>query len=401
MTNNQDVIIVGARCAGSPTAMLLARQGHRVLVVDRATFPSDTVSTHVLHPRAGAALRRWGLLDAVIATGCPPISTYQFDFGPITISGTPASPEGLPGYAPRRTVLDKILVDAAVAAGAEVREGFTVDEVLVEEGVVAGVRGRNADGRVAEERAAVVIGADGRNSMVARAVQAADYLTTPPLQFCVYSYWRDLPADGFEIYIRPDRGMAAVATNDDETLLIVGWPTAEEQAYKADIEGNYLRTLDLVPDLSERVARATRVDRFHTGAVPNSFRQSYGPGWLLLGDAGYVKDPITAQGIPDAFTDAERAAAALDDVLAGRRSFDAAFADVQATRDRLALPIFEFTKQLATLAPPPPEMQQLFGAMAGNQTAMDQFVSVTAGSLSPEVFFEPGNLQRLLGSPAV
>jgi 2-polyprenyl-6-methoxyphenol hydroxylase-like FAD-dependent oxidoreductase len=401
MTNNHDVIIVGARCAGSPTAMLLARQGHRVLVVDRATFPSDTVSTHVLHPRAGAALRRWGLLDAVIATGCPPISTYHFDFGPITISGTPASPEGLPGYAPRRTVLDKILVDAAVAAGAEVREGFTVEELLVEDGAVAGVRGRNADGRVAEERAAVVIGADGRNSMVARAVQAADYLTTPPLQFGVYSYWRDLPVDGFEIYIRPDRGMAAVATNDDETLLIVGWPTAEEQAYKADIEGNYLRTLDLVPDLSARVARATRVDRFHTGAVPNSFRQSYGPGWLLLGDAGYVKDPITAQGIPDAFTDAERAAAALDDVLAGRHSFDDAFADMQATRDRLALPIFEFTKQLATLAPPPPEMQQLFGAMAGNQTAMDQFVSVTAGSLSPEVFFEPGNLQRLLGSPAV
>jgi 2-polyprenyl-6-methoxyphenol hydroxylase-like FAD-dependent oxidoreductase len=121
---------------------------------------------------------------------------------------------------------------------------------------------------------------------------------------------------------------------------------------------------------------------------------------LLLGDAGYVKDPITAQGIPDAFADAERAAAALDDVLAGRRTFDAAFANVQATRDEHALPLFEFTKQLATLAPPPPEMQQLFGAMAGNQTAMDQFVSVTAGSVSPEAFFEPDNLQRVLGAPA-
>ncbi len=400
MTNHHDVIIVGARCAGSPTAMLLARQGHRVLVVDRATFPSDTVSTHVLHPRAGAALQRWGLLDAVIATGCPAIPTYRYDFGPVTISGTPASPEGLPAYAPRRTVLDKILVDAAVAAGAEVREGFTVDEILIEDGAVVGVLGRDANGGATEERAAVVIGADGRNSMVARAVHATDYLTTPPLQFGAYSYWRDLPVDGFEIYIRPDRGMAAVATNDDETMLIVGWPTPEEQAYKADIEGNYLRTLDLVPDLSERVARATRVERFHTGAVPNSFRQSYGPGWLLLGDAGYVKDPITAQGIPDAFADAERAAAALDDVLAGRRSFEAAFADVQTIRDEHALPMFEFTKQLATLAPPPPEMQQLFGAMVGNQDAMDQFVSVTAGSLSPEAFFEPGNLQRVLGAPA-
>jgi len=396
MTNNHDVIIVGARCAGSPTAMLLARQGYRVLVVDRATFPSDTVSTHVLHPKAGAALQRWGLLDAVVATGCPPVTTYRFDFGPITLSGRPASPEGLPAYAPRRTVLDKILVDAAVAAGAEVREGFTVDEVVVEDGAVVGILGRNCDGERAEERARVVIGADGRNSLVARAVRTNEYQATPPLQFAVYTYWRDLPVDGFEIYIRPDRGMAAIATNDDETLLVVGWPTTEEHAYKADIEGNYLSTVDLVPELADRVRRATRVDRFHAGAVPNGFRQSYGPGWLLLGDAGYVKDPITAQGIPDAFADAERAAGALHDVFTGRSTFDDAFAAVQATRDAQAMAIFEFTKQLATLAPPPPELQQLFAAMAGQQDAMDQFVSVNAGSLSPEVFFEPANLERIL-----
>jgi 2-polyprenyl-6-methoxyphenol hydroxylase-like FAD-dependent oxidoreductase len=400
MTNNHDVIIVGARCAGSPTAMLLARRGHRVLVVDRAHFPSDTVSTHVLHPKAGAALQRWGLLDAVIATGCPPVTTYRLDFGPITLSGTPASPEGLPAYAPRRTVLDKILVDAAVAEGAEVREGFTVDEIVIEHGAAVGVRGRTAEGREVEERAAVVVGADGRNSIVARAVDAPEYNSTPPLQFGAYTYWRDLPVDGFEIYIRPGRGMGAIATNDDETMLVAGWPTAEEQACKADIEGSYLRTVDLVPELAERVRRATRVDRFHTGAVPNSFRQSHGPGWLLLGDAGYVKDPITAQGIPDAFADAERAAGALGDVLDGRRSFDDAFTTAQATRDNDAMPIFEFTKQLATLSPPPPELQQLFAAMAGNQDAMDQFVSVIAGAVSPSVFFEPANLARVLATTA-
>ncbi len=194
--------------------------------------------------------------------------------------------------------------------------------------------------------------------------------------------------------------MAAIATNDGETMLVVGWPTAEEPAFKTDIEGNYLRTVDLVPGLAERLGRATRSDRFHVGAVPNSFRQSYGPGWLLLGDAGYVKDPITAQGIPDAFADAERAAAALDDVLAGRSDFDDAFAAAQTARDEHALPIFEFTKQLATLAPPPPELQQLFGSLAGNQPAMDQFVSVTAGGLSPEAFFASDNLARLLGATA-
>lgn len=128
MTNPYDAIVVGARCAGSPTAMLLARKGYRVLVVDRATFPSDTISTHVVHPLGVAALASWGLLDRLAATGCPPIHTYAFDFGPFTLSGAPGTAEAPVAYCPRRTVLDKLLVDAAVAAGAEVREGFTVEK---------------------------------------------------------------------------------------------------------------------------------------------------------------------------------------------------------------------------------------------------------------------------------
>jgi 2-polyprenyl-6-methoxyphenol hydroxylase-like FAD-dependent oxidoreductase len=133
MTNTYDVIVVGARCAGSPTAMLLARAGHRVLLVDRATFPSDTMSTHLLHPPAVAALERWGLLERLQATGCPPVTTYSFDFGPVTISGSPlAGGEPATAYGPRRIVLDALLADAAAAAGAELREGFTVQDVLVE-----------------------------------------------------------------------------------------------------------------------------------------------------------------------------------------------------------------------------------------------------------------------------
>src|SRR5436190_17373583 len=144
MTASFDAIVVGARCAGSPTAMLLAQRGYRVLVVDRSTFPSDTVSTHFIHAPGVAALRRWGLLDKVVATGCPPVDTYSIDFGPFTISGTPLPADGSStAYAPRRTVLDTLLVDAASAAGAEVREGFTVDEVLVEDGRVSGIRGRD------------------------------------------------------------------------------------------------------------------------------------------------------------------------------------------------------------------------------------------------------------------
>ena len=139
-----DVIVVGARCAGSPTAMLLARKGYRVLVVDRATFPSDTVSTHILHPLGVRALSGWGLLDRLTATGCPPIHTYAFDFGPFTLAGAPGTSEAPLAYCPRRTVLDKLLVDAAAEAGAEVREGFAVEEVLIEDGRAVGIRGRRS-----------------------------------------------------------------------------------------------------------------------------------------------------------------------------------------------------------------------------------------------------------------
>jgi 2-polyprenyl-6-methoxyphenol hydroxylase-like FAD-dependent oxidoreductase len=176
MADNQyDAIVVGARCAGSPTAMLLARKGYKVLVVDRATFPSDTVSTHIVHPPGVAALRRWGLLDRLVATGCPPIDTYAFDFGPFTLAGAPGTDEAPVAYGPRRTVLDKLLVDAASEAGAEVRERFTVEEVVVEDGQVTGVRGHGRGGRTVTERARVVVGADGRHSLVARAVRPERY----------------------------------------------------------------------------------------------------------------------------------------------------------------------------------------------------------------------------------
>src|SRR5262249_21209650 len=232
------------------------------------------------------------------------IETYSFDFGPFTIAGRPRPSDGTDtSYAPRRTVLDKILVDAAREAGAEVRERFTVEDVVVEDGVVVGIRGHAEGGATVVERATVVIGADGRNSLVARAVHPDEYLTKPMLQWSYYTYWSGLPVGGMETVIRPDRGWAAIPTNDDLTMLVIGWPYAEASAYKADVEANYLKTLDLVPEIAERVRTATRVERFAGGAVTNFFRTPFGPGWVLIGDAGYNKDPITAQGISDAFRD--------------------------------------------------------------------------------------------------
>lgn len=402
MDEAYDAIIVGARCAGSPTAMLLARKGYRVLVVDRATFPSDTVSTHIVQPLGAAALARWGLIDRLTATGCPPIHTYSFDFGPFTISGAPGTKDAPVAYCPRRTVLDKLLVDAAVDAGAEIREGFIVEEILVEHGRVVGIKGRSKGGGPVSEHAKVVVGADGRHSLVADVVRPEQYNEKPPLLAAYYSYWSGVPIDGrFENYIRPNRGFAAAPTHDGLTIIIGGWPYSEFEANKKDVEGNFARVLELAPAFAARIRGAKREAPFAGAAVPNFFRKPYGPGWALVGDAGYNKDPITAQGINDAFRDAERCALALDQAFTGSRSFDDAMAEYQRARDGHVLPMYEFTCQLATLKPPPPEMQQLFSAIHGNQKAMDGFAQMNAGTISPAEFLSPENVRAIMAAGPV
>jgi flavin-dependent dehydrogenase len=392
-TNGYDVIVVGARCAGSPTAMLLARAGHRVLVVDRASFPSDTLSTHIVHAPGAAALRRWGLLDRAVA-GCPPIDTYAFDFGPFTITGSPGT-----AFAPRRTVLDTVLVDAAGTAGAEVRERFTVSEILVEDGRVTGIRGHDPGGRSVTARAPVVVGADGLHSLVARVVEPEQYNEKPRLLCGYYAYWSGLPMAGrFETYDRPARGFAAWSTNDDLTLVIGGWPFREFAANRSDIEGNYLATLGTVPAFADRLRTARRESRIVGTAVPNYFRKPYGPGWALVGDAGYNTDFITGQGIQDAFRDAERCAGALHETLTGVRTFEEAMRDYQVARDTHVRAMYEFTAEIASLEPPPPEMQRLLAAVSSDQEAMDGFTRVTAGVTSPAEFFSDENVGRILGA---
>ena len=396
-----DAIIVGARCAGAPTAMLLARQGYRVLVVDRARFPSDTVSTHVVQPRGTAALGRWGLLERLVATGCPAVHTYTFDFGPFTIAGAPGTAEAPVAYCPRRTVLDKLLVDAAAEAGAEIREEFTVDEVLSEDGRLIGIKGHGRDGDAVVERASVIIGADGRHSLVAQAVHPEQYNEKPPLMACYYTYWSGLPMHGrFETYIRPNRGFAAIETHDGLTMVVAGWPFAEFEANKKDIEVSYMQVLALAPAFAERIRGAKREARFAGAALPNFFRKPYGPGWALVGDAGFNKDPITAQGISDAFRDAELCAAALDQSWRGARPFDAAMAEYQATRDRNSVAMYEFTCELARMQPPPAEVKQVLAALPGDQAAMDGFAQLNAGTISPPEFFAPQNIGAILTSAA-
>jgi flavin-dependent dehydrogenase len=209
MSGTYDAIVVGARCAGSPTAMLLARKGYRVLLVDRARFPSDTLSCHFIHQPGVASLKRWGLLPEIARTNCPPVRAQTVDLGPVVLTGSPA-PAGdvTDAYAVRRTVLDHILVRAAARAGAEVRERFSVHELVTDGERVTGIRGRSTGGATVTERAGVVIGADGRNSLVARHVRAPAYHAHQSLTCAYYAYWSGIELSGAELYWRRDRATA-------------------------------------------------------------------------------------------------------------------------------------------------------------------------------------------------
>lgn len=393
-----DAIVAGARCAGSPTAMLLARKGYRVLLLDKAAFPSDTLSVHYIHQPGVAHLARWGVLDAVIASNCPPSRTQTFDAGPLALRGTPPPVDGADvGYAPRRTLLDKILLDAA-AAGAEVRERFTVTDLVTDGDRVTGIRGHEAGGAEVTEQARIVIGADGRHSLIARLVQAPAYNDRPPLTCAYYSYWSDLPLEGPELYPRPDRMIVLGATNDAQTMIIVYWPVDAFHEVRAGIEELFMASLDLAPSLAERVRAGRRSERFRgTADLPNFLRRPYGPGWALVGDAGYHKDPITAQGISDAFRDAELLIDAIDAGLDGQQPLEEALAAFERRRNEEVMLMFELTCSLAALQPPSPEMQQLFGALRGNQEETDRFFGAVAGTVPIPASFAPDNLGRIIG----
>jgi 2-polyprenyl-6-methoxyphenol hydroxylase-like FAD-dependent oxidoreductase len=398
-----DAIIVGARCAGAPTAMLLARKGHRVLLVDKARFPSDTISTHIIWPHGAEIMDQWGLLDRLAATGCPPIAcNLIFDVGPFALKGGVLDTnQGRGGFCPRRTVLDKLLVDAAVEAGAELREEFTVESLVWDGDRVAGIKGHARLGSTVEERARVVIGADGVHSLVAKAVHAHAYDEKPPLTTNYYSYYSGFPADDIEEYVRDYQAVGCFPTHDGQTLIAVLWPSSEFDAVRADIEGHVWKVLESTPGVRDRLRDARREAKwFGTAGVPNYFRQPFGAGWALVGDAAYNKDPITAQGISDAFIDAQGLSLALDDGWSGRRLLEDALAEHHLRRDERVKPLYDFTCQLALLKPPPPHMQQLFAALRVNQEATDRFYSAITGSSSLPAFMSPDNLERILAGTA-
>ncbi|MFE5596239.1 NAD(P)/FAD-dependent oxidoreductase [Streptomyces sp. NPDC056549] len=386
-----DVIVVGARVAGSATALQLARAGHRVLVLDRTTFPSDTLSTHLIHQPGIAALARWDLLHDLQATGCPPIERVQYEVAGIRLEGCGRGVAGQrAAYAPRRHILDPLLAEAAAKAGAEIRQGCRVTKLLHDStGRVVGVEASYA-GKTIREHARLVIGADGMRSTVADLSGATAITQHPRLTCAYYSYWQDLPAD-LELYEAPDSWVAAVATNQ-ATLVLTYFPQSRFEEVRADAERHHLQQVrSSAPALYERMQAATRIERLRgTGDQQNYFRQAAGRGWALVGDAGHHKDSITARGISDAFLQAEMLAKHVGVHLDRDPALlDQALVQYGAERDTTLLPGYEATLAVGRLAEQPasrltllrriqqdPELTTIyFDMVAGAATIGDLFTT--------------------------
>lgn len=355
-TWNADVVVVGGRCAGSATAMLLADAGHDVLVLDRASFPSDTVSTHVI-PRTGLVqLTRWGLLEALHASGAPRITTVETDTGAEVVARRVKDRRGVDHLlAPRRTVLDALLQDAARRAGARVETGVAVDGVLRHPGGrVVGVQAHDAHGGI-RVLARHVVGADGLGSRVAREVGAPMTLVRPPSGAALYAYFAG-DWSSIEYHVVPGALAGIFPTHGGEACVWVctSEPVARRhQRFRAREEVVTGLIAALAPRLRDRVAGARQTSPVRGMLrMPNHFRQAAGPGWALVGDAGYHRDAITGHGISDAFRDADLLATALDSALREPGSEREALGAYGRERDRLARPIFDLTCELATFPGP-------------------------------------------------
>lgn len=399
-----DAVVVGARCAGAATALLLARQGHRVLIVDQAHFPSDVrLSTHLIWHAGVDLLDRWGLLPTLQATGCPLLTDFALDMGGLVLQGKPPAARVGAAMAPRRVVLDQVLLDAAVAAGAQLREGVTFEGVVREDdqpdGRVCGIRGRLQDGHPVQFDARVVVGADGAHSPLARAVGARDLVRHGKDEgsYNVYAYFSDLPLEAVEFHSRPERMAYAWATHHGQTLVGMILPGRAPRVPLAEVEAMFMRELEAhAPSLAERVRQARRESDWTAASVGSHCREAAGAGWALVGDAGVTADPITAAGITLALRDAELLAGLLHKGLSGQRPLDAALADFGPRRDVVSRPLHQFAQDMAQLQVPPPEMVNVFMALAGNQAQIDRYFGLFGQTVMPADFFDPANLQAIL-----
>ena len=366
--------------------MLLARKGLRVLLLDRDRFPSDMgQSTHLIHPLGVAHLRDWGVLPQ-IATRAAPFTGWRVDLHGTVLRGAPPAVDGRnESYGPRRHLLDGVLAEAAVATGAEFRDGARVVDLVEDRGRVAGIVTTSQRGKRHIERARLVIGADGPNSIVARCAGARESLCEPVVQSNIWGYWEGVALDHVRLYIRERKGAFAFPASDGTVLVAANLMHDEFVAARRNREAAFhARVEEVAPDLREMLPGARRVEEFHGGCTRAFVREAAGPGWALVGDAGMKKDPVNAQGISTAFRCAEMLAQVADDGLSGRRPLDEALADYTKERDAWLLPYYHFTAQLARFAKPTERLAAFYRATQPDPDATARLFGCVALTHSPE-----------------
>lgn len=395
MAGSTDVVIVGSRCAGSAAAIAFARAGLHVVALDRASFPADTISTHLLWPAGLAELQRLGALGRVEEIGAPPMPVATADGGGFTVRGRFSPVDGI-DYAMcvRRPGLDAALVSCAREAGAEVRERTRVTDLVRDSGRVAGVRFEDRDGRSGELRAPLVIGADGRQSTVARLVGAeAPWRLRTSGRACFFAYWRDAHSSWRHIAAQWREGGelgTAFPCDDGLVLVLLQTPAARTAEFRADLEGTYRRTITAIPGLAHRLQDcelATKV-RSATG-IQSYFRRAGGPGWALTGDAAHFKDPVTAQGIRDALRYARLLAEAATPVLHDPGALDRA---VEAWEHRLArecIEVYQWTDRLARGDAMTPQEVELYRQASRDPAVATGLLDVFSRINRPTRFLSP------------
>ena len=345
-------------------------------------------------------LAKWGLLNRLRATGCPAFTHHRLDFGAFAIEGTPEPTEGGLNefYAPRRTVLDKLLIDAAIEAGAEFRDECAVEALLHTGGKVTGIQAKRRGARF-EESARITVGADGKHSLIAKLAAAPEYDRIPSISCVYYSYWSGIEVKGLEVYLREGYSFLLAPTNEELTIAAIIAPVAEFPRIRLDIDHAFRQYMGNIEGMPDRFADAERETQyFGTADQPNFYRRPYGNGWALVGDAGYHKDPCTAQGITDAFHQADLIAGAIDSGFRGRQSLQESLAKYEDVRNSSTRARYRLTCQMATQEPLQGDIRQILAALPGNPRQSNRFLGIFAGTVRCEDFFSSQNANDIVNS---
>jgi 2-polyprenyl-6-methoxyphenol hydroxylase-like FAD-dependent oxidoreductase len=391
MAERFDVAIVGARCAGSPLATMLARQGLSVCLLDRARFPSETPSTHMIQPCGVQMLDRLGLLDGILAAGAAPLDRLTLVNDDVRIDATVDEAAQHPALCIRRVTLDALLVEAAGAAGAEVRTGSRVAQLITDDGRVTGVE--TSSGPV---HARLVVGADGRHSTIASCVGAREYHVTPPGKLYAWAYFEGV--GNREGHARLGRqgavGFLAGPTDGDLYMAAIGIDMADQAEFHADRDTNFAAAIRMWPELADLLAEGRRVGPIRVIANWHGyFRQSAGPGWVLVGDAGHFKDPAPGQGIADAFRQTEKLATAIVDAL-GNSNLDTAAQRWWRWRDHDAYEMYWYARNVGAPGVTSPLITRALRDIAADPDATRTFLRILNHDVRPSQLFTPARLAR-------